>query len=83
MVKVDTDGCSGTPNHVMFVEHVQAKVSLEYSIRGDLQIYLVSPNDTRTTLLQKRKNDYQVCTSVYTIFWFVFLICISPQILDL
>ncbi len=48
-----------TSNEIQYLEHVQAKISLEYSHRGDLQLHLVSPNGTRSTLLQKRKNDYQ------------------------
>ena len=57
-VKVVTDGCSGTSNHVKYVEHVQAKVTLSVARRGDLQIHLTSPNGTRSTLLPQRKHDY-------------------------
>ena len=59
VVEATTDGCRDTINEVRYVEHVQAKISLQYHRRGDLQIFLVSPNGTRTTLLQKRKNDKQ------------------------
>ncbi|ELT87218.1 hypothetical protein CAPTEDRAFT_194857 [Capitella teleta] len=38
--------------------HVQAKVTCSYSRRGDLQLHLISPNGTRSTLLPRRKNDY-------------------------
>ncbi|XP_014473594.1 PREDICTED: furin-like protease 1, isoform 1-CRR isoform X1 [Dinoponera quadriceps] len=45
--------CSG----VNFLEHVQAKVSLMATRRGDLQIQLTSPQGTRSTLLAKRPHD--------------------------
>ncbi|XP_046822930.1 furin-like protease 1 isoform X5 [Vespa crabro] len=45
--------CSG----VNFLEHVQAKVSLMASRRGDLQIQLTSPQGTKSTLLAKRPHD--------------------------
>ncbi|XP_053997118.1 furin-like protease 1, isoforms 1/1-X/2 [Hylaeus anthracinus] len=45
--------CSG----VNFLEHVQAKVSLMATRRGDLQIQLTSPQGTKSTLLAKRQHD--------------------------
>ncbi|XP_069695249.1 furin-like protease 1 [Periplaneta americana] len=45
--------CAG----VNFLEHVQAKVSLMSSRRGDLQIHLTSPAGTRATLLARRPHD--------------------------
>ncbi|XP_034241763.1 furin-like protease 1 isoform X2 [Thrips palmi] len=45
--------CAG----VNFLEHVQAKISLASSRRGDLQIHLTSPNGTRSTLLARRPHD--------------------------
>ncbi|XP_012280336.1 furin-like protease 1 [Orussus abietinus] len=45
--------CSG----VNFLEHVQAKVSLMATRRGDLQIHLTSPRGTKSTLLAKRQHD--------------------------
>ncbi|XP_044017340.1 furin-like protease 1, isoforms 1/1-X/2 isoform X2 [Aphidius gifuensis] len=45
--------CSG----VNFLEHVQAKISLMASRRGDLMITLTSPQGTKSTLLAKRSND--------------------------
>lgn len=45
--------CSG----VNFLEHVQAKISLMASRRGDLQIHLTSPQGTKSTLLAKRPHD--------------------------
>nr|CAD7567683.1 unnamed protein product [Timema californicum] len=45
--------CAG----VNFLEHVQAKISLASSRRGDLQIHLTSPSGTRSTLLALRPHD--------------------------
>ena len=58
-VQVDMDSCAKKPNYIRHTEHVQAKVTLRYSRRGDIQLHLVSPNGTRSMVLQKRKNDYQ------------------------
>lgn len=44
------------PN-IRFLEHVQSKVTLNASRRGDLHIYLISPLGTRSTLLAQRPND--------------------------
>lgn len=43
--------------NIRFLEHVQSKVTLTASRRGDLHIYLVSPFGTRSTLLAQRPND--------------------------
>ncbi|KAG8042137.1 hypothetical protein G9C98_000128 [Cotesia typhae] len=45
--------CSG----VNFLEHVQAKITLSASRRGDLEITLTSPQGTKSTLLAKRPHD--------------------------
>ena len=58
-LKIDTSACGDSDNYIKYLEHVQAKITLSYSRRGDLQIHLVSPNGTRSTLLPRRKNDYQ------------------------
>lgn len=57
--RVTIDGCEGSGHDIKYLEHVQAKISLHYSRRGDLQIFLVSPSGTRSTLLSPRKNDYE------------------------
>lgn len=46
-------GCA----NVRYLEHVQSKVTLTASRRGDLHIYLTSPLGTRSTLLAQRPND--------------------------
>ncbi|XP_012347212.1 furin-like protease 1 isoform X5 [Apis florea] len=52
-LELNVKECSG----VNFLEHVQAKVSLMASRRGDLQIQLTSPQGTKSTLLAKRPHD--------------------------
>lgn len=46
--------CLGEPNHVVRLEHAQARLTLSYNRRGDLAIHLVSPMGTRSTLLAAR-----------------------------
>lgn len=43
--------------HVRYLEHVQAKLTLTASRRGDVHIYLTSPMGTRSTLLAQRPID--------------------------
>jgi len=52
-----TDGCAGTLNVVKHLEHVQCKISLNYSPRGNLMIVLTSPSGTKSTLLFPRPRD--------------------------
>ena len=56
-VRVKTDGCQGTLNSVRFLEHVQCKISLRYYPRGNVQVTLISPSGTRSTLLMPRPRD--------------------------
>jgi len=44
-------------NSVHFLEHVQAKISLSASRRGDISIDLISPSGTKSKLLAPRIND--------------------------
>ncbi|RWS09190.1 Furin-like protease 1: isoforms 1/1-X/2 [Dinothrombium tinctorium] len=44
-------------DNVRFLEHVQAKVTLSATRRGDIHIYLTSPAGTRSTLLAQRPMD--------------------------
>ncbi|VDL77010.1 unnamed protein product [Nippostrongylus brasiliensis] len=53
-----TDGCAGSVDEqVVYLEHVQAIITLKAPKRGDIQIYLTSPSGTRSTLLTKRARD--------------------------
>ena len=56
-VRIESNGCDRTKNHVAYLEHVQAKVTITSSRRGDMQIYLISPQGTRSTLLARRVRD--------------------------
>lgn len=40
-----------------FLEHVQSKISLSASRRGDIKIDLISPSGTKSTLLAPRTHD--------------------------
>ncbi|KAL4227608.1 hypothetical protein ACF0H5_013049 [Mactra antiquata] len=57
LVPLYTDGCEGTDHHVKYLEHVQARITLKSSRRGDVQIFLQSPSGTKSTLLAKRGQD--------------------------
>ncbi|XP_077988680.1 furin-1-like [Glandiceps talaboti] len=52
-----TAGCENTSNHVLYLEHVQATLTLSHHVRGDLEIYLTSPSGTRSMLLPRRSRD--------------------------
>uniref|UniRef100_A0A4W4G615 P/Homo B domain-containing protein n=1 Tax=Electrophorus electricus TaxID=8005 RepID=A0A4W4G615_ELEEL len=52
------DACQGQPNFVSSLEHAQARLTLSYNRRGNLAIYLISPQGTRSTLLAPRPHDY-------------------------
>ncbi|CAD5208442.1 unnamed protein product [Bursaphelenchus xylophilus] len=53
-----TTACTGDPqNEIRQLEHVQAIITLNAPKRGDVQVYLISPAGTRSTLLAKRVRD--------------------------
>ncbi|XP_053368611.1 furin (paired basic amino acid cleaving enzyme) a [Clarias gariepinus] len=52
------DACLGKSNFVSSLEHVQAQLTMSYNRRGNLGIYLISPQGTRSTLLAPRPRDY-------------------------
>ncbi|CAL1547097.1 unnamed protein product [Lymnaea stagnalis] len=56
-VLLNTDGCDGTVNHVKYLEHVQARITMTSSKRGEIRIFLSSPSLTRSTLLARRGKD--------------------------
>uniref|UniRef100_A0A8C7R612 Furin (paired basic amino acid cleaving enzyme) a n=1 Tax=Oncorhynchus mykiss TaxID=8022 RepID=A0A8C7R612_ONCMY len=58
LITKTVDGCVGTANHVSSLEHAQAQLTLSYNRRGNLGIYLTSPQGTRSTLLAPRPHDY-------------------------
>lgn len=58
-LEVSTKHCrKGTSREINYVEHVQAKVTLSAMRRGDIEIFLISPMGTRTTLLARRPRDH-------------------------
>lgn len=56
---LQTDGCRGSNNHVRKLEHVQVTVSFRLSkaFRGDISIDVISPGNTKSTLLSVRRLD--------------------------
>ncbi|XP_026105675.1 proprotein convertase subtilisin/kexin type 6-like [Carassius auratus] len=55
---ISSSGCSDQPDQrVVFLEHVVVRVLIIHPRRGDLEISLVSPSGTRSTLLAKRLFD--------------------------
>lgn len=56
-VSLLTSGCRGTSNHIRYLEHVQAKITLKYQPRGNLKISLISPSGTISHLLFSRPRD--------------------------
>ncbi|XP_064106409.1 furin-like protease 2 isoform X1 [Macrobrachium nipponense] len=57
VAEIVTDGCAGTSAEVRYLEHVQARVSLRFLPRGNINIKLVSPSGTVSTLLFDRPRD--------------------------
>lgn len=43
-----TTGCKGTHNEVIFLEHVSVRTTINYTIRGALEIHLTSPSGKTT-----------------------------------
>ena len=52
--KIRVNSCDG----VNYIEHIQAHITLTAVKRGDVQIWLVSPQGTRSNLLTKRPRDH-------------------------
>lgn len=44
VAEITTDGCAGTSAEVRYLEHVQARVSLRFLPRGNINIKLISPS---------------------------------------
>ncbi|THD28816.1 Furin [Fasciola hepatica] len=62
-----TDGCAsaaaraGDPSQrVVYLEHVQAKVTVSSAQRGEIELWLTSPSGTVSKLLSKRPKDIEV-----------------------
>uniref|UniRef100_A0A672QBH9 Furin-like n=1 Tax=Sinocyclocheilus grahami TaxID=75366 RepID=A0A672QBH9_SINGR len=57
VINKSVDACAGTDTFVSSLEHAQAQLTLSYNRRGNLAIYLISPQGTRSTLLAPRPHD--------------------------
>ncbi|XP_029469179.1 proprotein convertase subtilisin/kexin type 4 isoform X2 [Rhinatrema bivittatum] len=57
VVHRNVTACAGTPNSIRSLEHVQARITLSYSRRGDLEISLTSPMGTKSVLVDVRPYD--------------------------
>ncbi len=55
--RVTSNGCSGTSNEVVYLEHVQVSLTLSSNRRGEVEVYLTSPMGTRSMLLARRPRD--------------------------
>ncbi|XP_030396256.1 proprotein convertase subtilisin/kexin type 4 isoform X2 [Gopherus evgoodei] len=53
-VSKEVSTCIGRTRHIRSLEHVQVRISLSYSRRGDLAISLTSPMGTKSTLVAIR-----------------------------
>lgn len=56
-VEIETNGCAGSKDEIRYLEHVQIILTIEYTRRGDITIYLVTPMGTRSCLLPVRSED--------------------------
>nr|XP_023021717.1 neuroendocrine convertase 1-like [Leptinotarsa decemlineata] len=56
-ILIHTEGCRGGNQEIRFLEHVELKININYTIRGVLEIFLVSPAGTQVKLLAPRKLD--------------------------
>ncbi|KAM8960449.1 proprotein convertase subtilisin/kexin type 4 [Pelodytes ibericus] len=57
VVRQNVTACANSSNHIVSLEHVQAQLSLSYTRRGDLEIFLTSPMGTRSVLVALRPYD--------------------------
>ncbi|XP_066908018.1 furin-like protease 2 [Halyomorpha halys] len=56
-VSTNVTGCEGSLNEVRYLEHVQCRLTLNFSPRGNLRIVLKSPQGTPSVLLSQRPRD--------------------------
>ncbi|XP_060037481.1 proprotein convertase subtilisin/kexin type 4 isoform X1 [Erinaceus europaeus] len=73
-VSKNVSACAGGPNAIRSLEHVQVRLSLAHTRRGDLEIALLSPMGTRSTLVAIRPFDvstqgYNGWVFMSTHFW--------------
>ncbi|XP_041364221.1 neuroendocrine convertase 1-like isoform X2 [Gigantopelta aegis] len=56
-VEIETSGCKGQENEINVLEHVILDLTMAYTKRGDIDMFLVSPKGTKVMLLSKRQRD--------------------------
>ncbi|XP_065213884.1 neuroendocrine convertase 1-like [Planococcus citri] len=56
-IEIVGSGCENAVNEVNYLEHVQLDITLSYSVRGDLQIKLISPSGVVAHVLEPRPED--------------------------
>jgi len=56
-LEIESDGCQNTGNEIRYIEQVQLLLSIDYTRRGDLTIFLTSPMGTKSCLLPIRSED--------------------------
>uniref|UniRef100_A0A915JTX1 Uncharacterized protein n=1 Tax=Romanomermis culicivorax TaxID=13658 RepID=A0A915JTX1_ROMCU len=54
VVRFRTDRCKGQYNEVNYLEHVQIVTDIDYTLRGNLAIYVTSPNKRRKVKERKK-----------------------------
>lgn len=53
-----TDACQGDKDHeVIYLEHVEIHIKMEYTYRGDVNMFLISPHGMRSEILRVRPSD--------------------------
>jgi len=57
VVEIESDGCEKTGSEIRYLEHIQLLLTIEYTRRGDLVLFITSPMGTRTCLLPVRSED--------------------------
>ncbi|XP_060527002.1 neuroendocrine convertase 1-like [Cylas formicarius] len=68
-IYIETSACKGTDAEVWFLEHVELRTTISYSIRGALQVALTSPAGTTVELLTPRQ--YDISTRGFTNWTFM------------
>ncbi|XP_050441941.1 neuroendocrine convertase 1-like [Adelges cooleyi] len=56
-IRVNSEGCSGLPGEINYLEEVQLVLSMVYPKRGDIQISMKSPQGTEIHILEPRPKD--------------------------
>lgn len=55
--ELDFEKCEGRKSQLHYIEHVQVKLDLTHGRRGDVVIYLTSPSQTKSKILNRRQHD--------------------------